>query len=73
MHFVKSSGNKLLFISRSIFILGTVANQADFSLIDPNNANVSESSRENAIAINSTIRNKRAEELKKDIKIGLKV
>lgn len=92
-----------LIIPGPFFILGVVANQVGSLSVDPKDANVHKTSgRKNVIVItritcngkntitvesniknkgaeelkrgiNSTIRNKKAEELKEDAKVGLKV
>lgn len=60
-------------ISKPISILDTIRNQVGFLSMGPNNANVGGNSRENIVAINSTIKSKEIEKSKKEAKVDLKV
>lgn len=73
MHYIKSNNNKPLSISGPISTPGVAINHVGSLLIDPNSTNTSASSEENAITIDSVIKNERTEELNRDTKVGLKV
>lgn len=73
MHFVKSSGNKLLSILKQISSTETTINQADSPLLDPKNINTSGNGREKTITVNFAIRNERMGESKGDAKVGSEV
>lgn len=73
MHLVKSSGNKPSSIPKPILTPGMATNQAGSPSISSNNANASGSGRENAVAIDSAVKNKETRESNGDATVGLEV
>lgn len=73
MHFLRSSGNKLLFILELISTLGVATNQAGSLSMSSNNANIGGNDEENTIAVDYVVENEEIEESNKDRKISWKV
>lgn len=73
MHFLESSGNKLLSISRLISTSNTTITQTNSSLMNSNNINIGGSNKKNTVVINFTVKNEKIEESNKNVKISLEV
>lgn len=73
MYFIKFSGIKLSSILGLIPTPDMATNQVGNLSIGPNNTNISQNSRENAVGIDSVIENKGIKESNRNIKIDLEV